>query len=201
MNWKQWAPLALVGGAAAMSAVMAKKLRLVVMDDSKALVENEIFKAKIYPSGFVEREDGPPVGVCSAITLEVENLTEDDIEIVWAKTYYTHNGHTEEGFIHGGGKALRTQLVLPRRTDVVFGGMKFKRELKPVAAIKEFEIPAISQLPLPSGNQIIAAPLTEGVHGVYLFIKAGEDEYKAHMEFELGKEEKKGFFSNLFSKE
>lgn len=202
MNWKQFLPFVVIGGGvAAVATFMTNRLKLILTDSSKASVHKEdLFRAKIHPSGLNERDDGPPIGICTGIHLEVENLTEQDIEINWNKTYYTLNGHTEEGFLHGGSKALHTQMVLPRHGDVVFPQLKFERELKPTANIKEFDIPA-SKLPIPSGRQTVVAPLGPGTHGIYLIIKVGETEYKVHMEFDLEREKKQGYFSKFLSRD
>jgi len=196
MNYKQWLPLVALGGISMVGAYLSSKLKLILKDTEKSTFSDDVFKVQVRPVG-VANEYEPKM--CTGMMLEVENFTDEDISIDWGQTFYTFNGQTEEGFLHGGGKALRTQMVMPRRSDIVFPKSILIKQLKPLACIKEFEIPSISQLPIPAGNQTVAAPLQAGVHGVYLCVNIKEKPFKQHISFELAKKESKGLMSRFFS--
>ena len=153
-------------------------------------IEGPAYKIQIKPNLL----DNLVANSAQGISITVENKTDQDLEIDWARTLYTFNGATDGGFIFDG-KSIATQIHSKRDPDVVFPKQSLTRIVKPSALIKEqFHLP-INPVGLgglgrfgsysPPPPTWTISPLKAGRHGVYMTLRQNGQTCTESLAFEL----------------
>jgi hypothetical protein len=90
-------------------------------------IETQSFTASFAPA----RESAP---YFSSFLLEIENKSDDSIEIDWNKTLYIHDEKNRGGFVF---KGIEPSQVREKRipNEVIFPRTRFSRQLFPIAKI------------------------------------------------------------------
>jgi len=65
----------------------------------------------------------------TAFELTIENKTNNDIDVIWDRTYYLNEGKTSGGFMNEG--IVYKDRNNPRSPDVVFPKIKFQKTIMP----------------------------------------------------------------------
>jgi len=175
---------ALIGGIAAVSSYLFKtKSSLMLKSLDSTEIENENYKLSISPMGVPK---GNVYVLPRGISIKLTNTSDDTIKVDWLNTHYTFNGNTEEGFLHDGKRDFKSQMMSPRRTDIVLPGKTLIKFLKPRANVREYHLPSsVGGVPVPSGPKFYTGGLGVGIHGVYICLQKGDEKITEHPEFEL----------------
>lgn len=128
------------------------------------MIETQAFTASFAPA----REDA---GYFSSFLLEIENKSDDSIEIDWNKTLYIHDEKNRGGFVF---KGIEPAQVREKRipNEVILPRTRFSRQLFPIAKIamaerKDYSAgkdkPGLYGGKLPPGeNSIVLSILDQG---------------------------------------
>lgn len=98
-----------------------------------------------------------------AFDLSIENKTDQDIELVWDRTYYLQNGQTSGGFMFEG--VIYSQRNDPKPPDILFPKKTFNKTIYPNILATFAKYWRYDQLP-------------DGENGIYLSLKVKDVELR-----------------------
>jgi hypothetical protein len=92
----------------------------------------------------------------TAFILTIENKTDNDIDLIWDRTYYLNDGKTSGGFMFEG--IVYKDRNNPKPPDIVFPHIKFQKTIMPNILV-EFAS---------RGSGWVANAMPDGENGIYV---------------------------------
>ena len=129
-------------------------------------VSNDIFDAELRPVGIKSGD----TQTYKAFLLFLKNKTDKELEIVWDKTLFIHNGQMNGGFMFEG--IIHEDRDKPKPPARVTPGGTFRKKIWPNSLVFFF-VPERARF---SGGAWIHRELNPGQNGVYLTVKSGQRE-------------------------